>query len=254
MKLGKLAPKANSKTLDFAKYLTGGLPDPAEKVYREYKTPEAAKSFFGNDTVGDCTFAGAANGIILMTCHTGTVVIPTLAQVLGGYSAVTGYDPSKTDSNGNNPTDNGAAMTDVLAYLQSTGLAGHKILGWAQIDHTNLVHRKIAVDLFGFTYVGVNLPSKAQDQFSAGQPWEVVPGDSIEGGHCILHPGYGSEGDDYVTWARWDQKASAEWSRTYIDEEYVIVSDLWINQATQKTPGGIDLPTLQADLKLLAAS
>lgn len=244
MKTGKLAPKHNPKTLPFGKYLTGELPSPATKAYREYKVPEAAKQMFGNDTIGDCTCAGAANLLILATCHTGTVVIPTLQDVIGLYSVVSGYDPT-TGAN-----DNGAAMTDVLEQLRTNGLSGHKILAWAKIDHTNLVHRQLGVDLFGGTYVGVQLPQSAQTQFSAGQSWEVDDS-QIEGGHAIIHPGYGSEGGDYVTWAKWDQKASSAWESAYIDEEYIVVTEDWLNQATQKTPGGIDLATLEADLKLL---
>lgn len=244
MKLGKLAPKHNPRSLPFGKYLTGVLPSPAEKVFREYKTPDNAKLMYGNDQWGDCVWAMSANAIILATCHTGNVVIPTLEDVLGGYSAVTGFDP-KTGAN-----DNGTAITDALEYLRTTGMAGHKILAWAKIDHTNLLHRQLGVDLFGCTLVGVQLPASAQDQFSNNQPWEAG-NTNIEGGHAILHPGYGSEGDDYVTWAKWDQKASAAWSAQYVDEEYVIITEDWINQVTQKTPGGLDLATLEADIKLL---
>ena len=198
---------------------------------------------FGNDTVGDCTCAGAANMLILASCHTGTVVIPTLEEVIALYSSVSSYEPSS------GANDNGAAMTDVLEKLRTVGLHGHKILAWAQIDHTNLNHRKLACQMFGGTYVGVNLPSSAQDQFP--NPWEVVPGDAIEGGHCIIRPGYGSEGDDYVTWANWEQKASAAWSKKYVDEEYCLISESWIDQATQLTPGGLNLDTLWADMKEL---
>jgi hypothetical protein len=243
-KLGKLPPKHNTKTLRFSKYLTGELPPVAERVFREYKTPAAAKQFYGNDKFGDCTCAAAANMLILATVHTGTIVIPTLDEVLAMYAAVCpGFDPA-TDAN-----DNGAAMTDVLAYLQTTGLAGHKIMGWAAIDHTNLIHRKLACQLFGGTYVGVNLPASAQTQFP--NPWEVVPNDTIEGGHCIIRPGYGAEGDDYVTWANWDQKASAAWSAAYVEEEFVLITEDWINQVTHLTPGGLNLEALQADLSLL---
>ena len=208
---------------------------PSRKVYREYKTPSAAMQMFGNDTIGDCTCAGIANLIVLWTSHTGSVDIPSTDEVVGMYSAVTGYNPDDPS------TDNGAAMTDVLAYMASTGLGGHKIRGWAAINHTNLTHRKLACDLFGATYVGVNLPASAQTQFPG--PWEVVPNDPIEGGHCIIRPGYGSLGDDYVTWANWTVKASAAWSKTYVDEEYIILTDDWFNQQG-KTPGGVDFETL----------
>lgn len=245
MKLGKLAPKHNPKTLAFGKYLTGTLPDPASKVYREYKTPQEAIQMYGNDQYGDCTCAGAANMLILATCHTSTVVIPTLKEVLDLYTAASGFDQI-TGAN-----DNGAAMTDVLELLRTQGISGHKILAWAKIDHTNLVHRKIAVDLFGATYVGVQLPYHAQIQFENSQSWEVVPHDSIEGGHAIVHPGYGKLGDDYVTWAKWDQKASAAWSLAYVDEEYAILTSDWFEKVTQKTPGGLDLATLEKDISLL---
>ena len=246
-KLGKSPKKFHPKTLMLSKYLTGELPAPAEKVFREYKIPDNAKQMFGNDQYGCCTCAGQANLLINETCHTGTVVIPTEDEVLNMYSAITGFNRT-TGAN-----DNGAAMTDVLSYMQTTGLAGHKILAWAEIDITNLEHRKLACQLFGATYVGVNLPSQAQNQFVEGQQcnWEVVPGDTIEGGHCIIRPGYGSQGDDYVTWGNWFVKASAAWSSTYVEEEYVVISEDWINQATKLTPGGLDLVTLQADLALL---
>lgn len=248
-KTGKLDPKFNSKTLSFASYRSSSmLPSPASKVYREYKVPSIAKQMFGNDEIGDCTCAGLANLRILFTSHTGKISIPTLQQVVSLYSAITGYIP------GNESTDNGAAMTDVLNYWQTKGFVGNKILGWAQIDHTNETDRQLAVDLFGATYVGVQLPASAQDQFIEGQEchFEVISGSPIEGGHCIIHPGYGATGGAYVTWANWFVKASTAWEQTYIDEEYVVITQDWINQVTKKTPGGLDLVTLQQDLKALS--
>lgn len=244
-KTGKLAPKFHSKTLAFSKYLTGELPAPAEKVFREYKIPEVAKLMYGNDEVGDCTCAAAANDIILKSVHTGKIKIPLLEDVMDMYSTISGYDPSA------GANDNGCAMTDVLEHLRTVGLGGDKILGWAQIDHTDSLHRKLGVDWFGSTYTGVLLPSDAEDQFDAKQPFEVTKGISGVDGHCILHVGYGSAGDDYVTWARWDQKASNAWSAQSVDEEYVIFTEDWFDHNTQKTPGGIDVDGLWADIKLL---
>jgi hypothetical protein len=246
-KTGKLPPQFHPKTLPFSKYLTGELPSLASKVFREYLAPDAAKLMYGNDEYGDCVWAAAANLIILTSSHTGNIVIPTLDDVLGAYSAVTGFDP-KTGAN-----DNGTVVTQALEYLRTTGMAGHKILGWAQIDHKNQLHRELGVDYFGATFVGVRLPNSAQIQFASGGPWEVTSDLSIDGGHAILHPGYGYAGDDYVTWARWDQKASAEWSSTFIDEEYVLISDSWFDAVSKKTPMGLDLATLEADLKAISA-
>lgn len=245
-KTGKLPPRPHPKTLLFGKYLTGELPPAAARIFREYKTPPQAKQMFGNDQYGDCTCAAAANHLILTTCHTGSVVIPLLEDVLDLYSEATGFSAGPPPMN-----DNGAAMTDVLEKLRTVGIAGHKILAWAQIDHTDALHRKLACDLFGATYVGVALPDNAEDQFDANQPWEAVDGFKPKDGHCILRTGYGADGDNYVSWARWDQKASNAWSTKYVDEEYVLITSDWINQATQKTPGGLDLDTLLADIQLL---
>lgn len=249
MKLGRLAKKAHPKTLHLSRYLSASLlPTPASKVYREYKTPDAAKLMFGNDVYGDCVWAMLANEGILASCHAGSLVIPTLDQLLEAYAAVTGFDP-RTGAN-----DNGTVMTDALAYMQTTGLAGRKILGWAQIDHTNLVHRKLGCDLFGATLVGVNFPSSAQNQFDSNVPWELDPASQIEGGHAILRPGYGSLGDDYVTWANWFQKASAAWSYAYVDEEYVVIDQIWLDYLNGRQIPGFDVNALWADLKAIGAT
>lgn len=247
MKLGRLPKKVHPKTLRLSRYLSASLlPAPHARVFREYKTPDEAKQFFGNDQHGDCVWAMMANQGILASCHAGSVIIPTRDQVLEAYAAVTGFDPA-TGAN-----DNGTVVTDALAYMQSTGLAGRKILGWAQIDHTNLVHRQIGCDLFGCTLVGVNFPSSAQNQFDSGAPFELDPAAFIEGGHAILRPGYGSLGDDYVTWAKWDQKASAAWSYAYVDEEYVVIDQVWLDYLNGRNIPGFDVNSLWADLKALA--
>jgi hypothetical protein len=144
-----------------AKYFDALLPQPHTKVYREYATPASAKQMFGNDRYGDCVWAMMANKIIHDTVHAGAIVIPTLEQVLEAYAAVTGFNP-QTGAN-----DNGTVMVEALAYMQSIGLAGHKILGWGQIDHTNRLHRKLGCDFFGSTLVGVNFPRQRHESICA---------------------------------------------------------------------------------------
>jgi hypothetical protein len=223
MKYGRLPKQEHPNTLRMAKYFeTLTLPSPHEKVYREYKTPPEAKLMFGNDRYGDCVWAMFANKIIHDSIHAGVVIIPTLEQVLEAYAAVTGFNP-QTGAN-----DNGTVMVEALAYMQSTGIAGHKILGWGQIDHTNRVHRNLGCDFFGSTLVGVNFPDSAMNQFAQNRSWELVSS-QLDGGHAILRPGYGAAGDDYATWARWDQKASAAWSYAYVDEEYICITPEWFD-------------------------
>jgi hypothetical protein len=248
VKLGKLAPKAHPKTLLFSAFLRADAPPaPPAKLWREYKIPADAWQMFGNDTIGDCTCAAVAHLLMLVTAHTGTMVVPELADVLSMYSAVSGYD-------GSNATDNGAAITDVLNYWKETGLAGHKILAWAQIDHTNLEHRHQGAYIFAANDVGVQLPANAQDQFTAGETWDVAVDDGgIEGGHCIIEPGYGAAGSDFVTWGKGDQKATNAWSEKYMDEAYCVITQEWLNNADGLAPNAMDLDALQKALEALKA-
>ena len=264
-KLGRLPIKFHPKTLSLAKYLTAdgkrwasALPSPDEKVFREYKTPANAMLMLGNDDWGDCTCAGILNKFISDSCHTGSVIIPSTADALGLYSAVTGFNIN-AGSPGNNPTDNGANMTDVLAYAMNTGITiggkVYKILAWAQVNIGNLIERKVACDYFNGTYVGVNLPESAQSQFVEGQQcsFEIVPGSPNAGGHCMFRPGYGSQGEAFVTWANWFVKASALWASAYVDEEYVIITEQMFDAISKLSFTGLDLATLEADINLLNA-
>ncbi len=247
-KLGKLRPKISPKTLKLEKYIDASiLPPLPERVFREWKVPGGGWGLMLNSEIGCCTIAAIAHMEMLMTEHTGALVRPTDDEVLAAYSVVSGYDP-KTGLN-----DNGAAITDVLNFWQTQGLSGHKILGWASVDHTNLDAVKHAIHLFGAVNLGVQLPQSAMDQTNNKQPWEVASNDGgILGGHAICNFGFGSEGTNCITWGQ-RQEMSFDWLRAYADECYAVISQDFINQATQLSPGGFDLPTLIADLKLISA-
>ncbi len=246
LKFGKLPPKFNRKTLRLSNYITGTLPTAPAKLWREYKVPPTAWGMDMNDTVGDCTCAAIAHMVMLFTAHTGAMVTPTDDQVIAVYSAVTGYVP------GDQSTDNGAAITDVLAYWQSTGIAGHKILGWAQIGLTP-PQIKLAMYLFGAVDIGFNVPQSAMDQFQTGQNWDVVsPDGGIIGGHSVPLFGAGSAGFDCTTWGA-NQKLTNAFAAAYVDEGYVVVTQDWINAASGLAPNQFDLATLQADLAAVRA-
>jgi len=253
-KYGKLAPKFNPKTLKLKKYLMRpNMPPPPAKLWREFKIPADAWQMFGNDTIGDCTCAAVAHMLMLVTAHTGTIVIPTLADVVGMYSAVTGYDPTQTQPDGSNPTDNGAAITDILNYWQTTGLAGHKILGWGQIDNTNINLNKLGMYIFAATDIGVQVPASAETQFAAGQAWTpVTPDGGIQGGHSVPNFGEGAQGESCVTWSK-RQEMTWDWFTKYGDESYVVVTQDWVNNATGLAPNMLNMDALVADLAAIKA-
>jgi hypothetical protein len=250
MKLGKTAPKFNPKTLFFKKYLlpSAPLPPPESKVYWEYKVPATAWGMLGNDNFGDCTCAGPAHEVINRTAHSGKMVQPTQDQVLAMYAVVCpGFTQGPPPEN-----DNGAAITDALNYMVTTGLAGEKINAWAAVDQTNQVAVKQAIYLFGSLNIGVNLPNSAMDQTNAGEAWKVLPDDGgIDGGHCICVLGYGSVGLTCVTWGQL-QQMTWEWFAKYCDETYIELAADWLD-ASGTAPNSLNMPALETDLAALKA-
>lgn len=246
MKLGKLAPKHNAKTLFLYNYLKPFAPmPPPSKAYYEYKV--LGWGMYGNDQFGDCTCAGPAHEVMNRTAHSGTLVAPTDAEVLAMYGTVCpGFDPA-TDAN-----DNGAAITDALNYMVNTGLAGEKIDGWAAIDYTNQTAIKQGIYLFGSVNIGVQIPNSAMDQTQAGKPWEVLENDGgIDGGHCIPVMGYGSEGLTCVTWGQL-QQMSWQWFMTYCDEAYCELAMDWV-RANGTAVNSLNMAQLTEDLAALKA-
>ena len=249
MKLGKHAPKPHPKTLMFAKYLKdAALPAPPAKRAWEYVIPDSKWGMYGNDTIGDCTCASKAHILMAVSANAGSLIVPTLDQVIGLYSAVTGYDPA-TGAN-----DNGAAMTDVYDYILKNGFAGRKIEGWVQIDQTNRQNFALCVELFGACDVGVQLPNSAMKQFENDQPWDILADDGgIDGGHCVPYLGYGSQGETCITWAK-RQPTGIPWFAKYCDEAYGILWDSWFDENTGLSPNKFDKDALWADLQALKAA
>jgi hypothetical protein len=239
MKLGKLAPKRSLKTLALGNYLSvGKLPVPPTHNAWEY----AVKVPYGmmmNDTVGDCTCASAGHMIQAWTANNNNAITISDDDVVKAYSAVSGYKP------GDESTDVGSTGLDVLNYWKSTGVAGHKILGFATLDTQNVEQLKAAIYLFGGIYTGFQFPQYAMGQNN----WVVESKDTqIIGGHAVPYFGYGRGGATCVTWGK-TQPASWEFFITYTDEAYAVVSQEWVNAVSQKAPSGLDLQTLLTDLQ-----
>jgi hypothetical protein len=241
MKLGKLAPKRSLKTLALGNYLTASkLPVPP--VFNAWENSvKVPWQMLKNDSLGDCTCAAVGHMIMNWTANTSTVITPTDNEIVQAYSAVSDYIP------GNESTDNGAVELDVLNYWKSTGIAGHKILGFATLDVQNIEQVKAAIFLFGGVYTGFEVPQYAMNENN----WVVQNTDTqIIGGHAVPYFGYGRGGATCVTWGK-TQPASWEFWQKYTDEAYAVVSQDWINTASQKAPSGLDLQTLLTDLQAI---
>ncbi len=180
---------------------------------------------YGNDSIGDCTCAEVGHQVNQLTFYgSGTEFQPAQDQVVGMYSAVTGYDPKKP------ATDRGAYIQDALGYWRKSGLAGHKIVAYASLDVSNLTEVRQAIALFGSVNVGLNFPDSAMDQFNAGEPWDVVKGARIEGGHCVMAGAYGGGRIGIVTWGAEAEMTEAFWKK-YVDEAWVVLDEDGVSRA-----------------------
>lgn len=242
IKLGKHKKREDARSLKLARYLAPALPPAPPSTDWTAKVNEPWRMML-NDSLGDCTCAAAGHLIMEWTCNAGVGVLPTDDQILEAYEAITGYNPADPNS------DQGAVELDVLNYWRQTGIAGHQIGAFAEIDPANQDHVKAAVYLFGGVYIGVQLPLSAQGQ----DEWNVVgplTGDCEPGswgGHAVPVVAYDENGVTVITWGQPLKMSWAFWS-AYVDEAYAIISADFLNGAGD-TPAGFDLAQLQNDLR-----
>jgi hypothetical protein len=195
-----------------------------------------------------------------MTAYSGQFVDGVVfneSEAVSVYSAVTGYDPSQTQPDGSNPTDQGAMLSDVCKYMVTTGATDsnghlHKLAAWAEIsDCTNLRLLKKVANAFGAVYLAIQCPESALQQFNANQAWSYVPGSQIAGGHAIDLQ-WSAVGDRVwadeaiVTWGQLHRMKEA-FARNYIVEAVAIVSADDVNVQTGRNPVGLDLQTMIDD-------
>lgn len=248
-RLGRLPYDPNRPALRLTGRLAATVPP--NPVVVDWLSKVLSWPMYGNDQWGDCVWAMLGHMIEAWTQYAGgTAVQVTTDELLAGYSAVTGFNPNAGPP-GQNPTDQGTNIADALDYWRTTGVAGHKILAYAKVDHTNPAEVEAAINLFGSLAVGVNLPASAQDQFNAGQEWTVVQGSAIDGGHAIHAGAYDTAAKDarITTWGA-VQTLDDPWWTAYVEECWVAITPEWV-AATGSTPSGLDLQGLGEDFASL---
>lgn len=195
--------------------------------------PVATWGMDGNDEVGDCTIADGDHETKYVEVLAGNAeASSTTDEVIGVYSAITGYDPADPS------TDQGAEMQAVREYWRKTGLTlggqPHQILLFAEIDHTDLDLVKWTLDEFGMVGLGVNFPDSAMKQFNAGEPWTVVKGAQDEGGHAIALVGWDKDYAYVLTWGQ-VQKVAWSWWKKYVEEAWGAFSTERVNAVSGTT-------------------
>ena len=207
-----------------------------------------------NDQLGDCTVAECCHAFEGMCAYAGNPVpVFSTEAVTAAYSACGGYvigDPS---------TDNGCVVTDVLAYMRSTGIPDttgkvHKFVAYASIDPRNRQLSAQVLATFGTAYFGGLVQNAQEAQFASGAPWQWQAGSPIAGGHAY---GYAYRGVGYTgvhgvtTWGEL-HKSTGNFLWHSLDpsqggEAFIVVSEDWVS-ANGTTVQGLDLQQLIADM------
>jgi hypothetical protein len=243
-KLGKLPVRHDPRTLQMADYLRYEALPPSPPTVN-WGSKVHAWGMMANDRVGDCTCAAAGHMILdWSTCDGPKPIMPTDAQILAAYSAITGYDP-KSGAN-----DNGAVELDVLNYWRKKGIAKRRILAYVSLEPGNHDHVRDALYLFGGCYLGVSLPISAQKQKVWSVPSGGAKGEGAAGswgGHAVPVVGYDSRGLTTITWGQ-PKRMTWGFLDAYCEEAYAVLSGDWTG-SDLKAPNGVDLKALQADLR-----
>lgn len=183
-KLGKKAYRKDKRDLLWKDYIDRTILPPLPNP--PFGHADLVKNWLmlANDQLGDCVIAGSCHNVMLDNAEAGNSITFTDQNAIAAYSAACGYDPNDPSS------DRGCEIRVVLGYSQNTGLTDangkvHKIDAYVGLDITNIQEIYESIYIFGKAKLGIQVPQSAIDQFNAGQPWTVVPGSQILGGHDV---------------------------------------------------------------------
>ena len=237
VKLGKAPAKIDNRTVKMATFK--GIIPPAPASF-DYSNRVKHLSMLANDSLGDCTAAGAGHLHQIWTAYNGNEFKPTDTQTIAFYSGSTGYDPK------NPSTDRGGVMLDVLNYWKKNGFAGHTIDAYLAVDPKNQEEIKTALYHFGGLYKGLALPLSAQGAGSWKVPFFGTKGNGKPGswgGHCVVDAlTYNQKQQQCITWGT---TIESDWNFTadYCDELFVVLSSDWYG-VNKVCPTGFDAAEL----------
>jgi hypothetical protein len=255
---GKQAATADPRDLKFARYRTPEpLPAPPADWGYDNVIAHGGWGMLGNDSWGDCVWAGAAHEHILTSTVAKRPVAFDDAGVLSDYSATTGFDPN-AGVPGQNPTDRGTNVRAALGYRRATGIVDasgtrHKITAYLALDIDKIRAGDFsevaeAAYLFGAVGIGIQVPQSAETEFHDHKMWSYVAGSPNAGGHYVPIVAHRHH-IECVTWGR-VQPMGDRFVSHYVDEAWAIVNPDFLDVNGQN-PAGFNMSQLMADLAAL---
>jgi hypothetical protein len=233
-KLGKLAPRYDSRTLRLEKYMPKVMP-PIPSAF-DFGAGVAFQMWL-NDSIGDCTCAASAGLLDVWTTKAGSPKIMSDQDVLTAYSAVSGYVPGQPQ------TDAGAVILDVLKYWKNTGIGGDKLGAYGDLGNASMALIFAAIWFAEGLTVGVQLPEYCLQSAT----WDHAS-NQIAGGHDIIFTGADGLGNVIgYTWGGEKLTISPAFIAAQVDELHFCLSLDQLN-GSGLAANGLDLTAIQNDV------
>jgi hypothetical protein len=262
VKLGKRAPKVDSRTLAFAKYTTL-LPAPPSSC--DFTQGKTAWGMMDNDALGDCVCAMCGHGVQIASLNSieGEITPPDQI-ILSLYEKACGYVPGQPS------TDQGCNIIDTLNYVRQNAPwlkkkrfgkgEGHKhpyqLVAYADPNPNNLIHIQQAIFTFQTLGIGLQMPITAQAQTGPSSVWDVVGNPQSDpnsqpgswGGHAVIICAYDATTLTCITWGAL-QRMTYRFFSSYCDEAHALLYRARAIQLGAQFPAM--LAQLEADLALV---
>jgi hypothetical protein len=211
---------------------------------------------------GDCEIAGKYHEAMADAANTGSVV-----PKVSGERALKTYSSVKQ-------TEQGGEAYDLVSGDGDTGLETRTVLKYGQkqgfpdndgnalmIGDYGFVKPKDVEQLWYTIWlteragIAIEFPESADQQFANGEPWDVVKGAPIVGGHYIFGTGHPEKGSTspiaFITWAKRTLMTQAFFEK-YNDEVTTYVSPRQFKKTTGKDYAGHDEGELEQYLHEVA--
>src|SRR5690348_2723116 len=232
-KLGLAGYKYDERKIQLSSFVS------TDFKFRESTERHSAVQNWGmmlNDQLGCCEIATSGHAVQLWTANISKQVTIDDSVIQSVYSRISGYDPN-TGAN-----DNGCYENDVDRYLFSTGIDGHKIQGYANVDISKIDLIKYSIYIFGCVRLTAELPLALQHE---GAYWQDPKGNTSGiykkgswGGHSFLAVDYDMS---YLYIVSWGKVCKVDWGwwLTYGMEAVPTISDDWMK--ANESPQHLDL-------------
>ena len=243
-KCGLIPSKRKFRAAKLSDHVTASLPAPSPELDLYSKVDLYGMD--GNDRYGCCGFSAVSHTHNTLTANaSGKTVHFDVSRLISDYLACAGGD-------------NGVTEDQLVSYWKSQGICGTRIVGDTEINKDDPIQLRQGLEIFGNLQIGVLLAERwtEDDLFwdaNAGRPGYFM-GSPGNAGHWIVAVGTklvnGRLWFVVVTWGGL-KYLSPEAISQYGMFTNSALSEAWVNQATAKSPTGIDVPGLIADMDAL---